>query len=260
MTGQLGCGVDLAWKGRSEAAILRWACGTKPWRTRPAIVTWAWRTAAAVPRSGTRTPYSPLNAYSVLAHSFHSVMHVSSVSNTCWIAVSVPTTRRGFWSCFKGWNHRMVSPLGVNRCFTLSTVLQITPPHWMVNMSLLVFCFCIDKRLEMGFSVSLSVVPTIVAYLKEVESPYEVNDFIRIYLGDTIEAKEFAKQFLERRAKQKANHQRQQQQVCVQKDLCDAYRVVFYTLRVRSIIHNYSTSFHSCLRRSLDWTWTSPCR
>uniref|UniRef100_A0A8C1W8S1 GRB10 interacting GYF protein 1b n=1 Tax=Cyprinus carpio TaxID=7962 RepID=A0A8C1W8S1_CYPCA len=55
-------------------------------------------------------------------------------------------------------------------------------------------------------------VPTIVAYLKEVESPYEVHDFIRIYLGDTIEAKEFAKQFLERRAKQKANHQRQQQQ------------------------------------------------
>uniref|UniRef100_A0A671LZ26 PERQ amino acid-rich with GYF domain-containing protein 1-like n=1 Tax=Sinocyclocheilus anshuiensis TaxID=1608454 RepID=A0A671LZ26_9TELE len=56
-------------------------------------------------------------------------------------------------------------------------------------------------------------VSTIVAYLKEVESPYEVHDFIRIYLGDTIEAKEFAKQFLERRAKQKANHQRQQQQV-----------------------------------------------
>uniref|UniRef100_A0A8C2G745 GRB10 interacting GYF protein 1b n=2 Tax=Cyprinus carpio TaxID=7962 RepID=A0A8C2G745_CYPCA len=56
-------------------------------------------------------------------------------------------------------------------------------------------------------------VPTIVAYLKEVESPYEVHDFIRIYLGDTIEAKEFAKQFLERRAKQKANHQRQQQQL-----------------------------------------------
>lgn len=54
----------------------------------------------------------------------------------------------------------------------------------------------------------------IVAYLKEVESPYEVLDLIRSYLGDTVEAKEFAKQFLERRAKQKANHQRQQQ-VCV---------------------------------------------
>lgn len=68
-------------------------------------------------------------------------------------------------------------------------------------------------EIEMSFFFSC-LVPTIVAYLKEVESPYEVHDFIRIYLGDTMEAKEFAKQFLERRAKQKANHQRQQQQVC----------------------------------------------
>ncbi|XP_076843464.1 GRB10-interacting GYF protein 1 isoform X2 [Brachyhypopomus gauderio] len=56
-------------------------------------------------------------------------------------------------------------------------------------------------------------VATIVAYLKEVESPYEVLDFIRSYLGDTVEAKEFAKQFLERRAKQRANQQRQKQQL-----------------------------------------------
>uniref|UniRef100_I3KVB7 GRB10 interacting GYF protein 1 n=1 Tax=Oreochromis niloticus TaxID=8128 RepID=I3KVB7_ORENI len=59
---------------------------------------------------------------------------------------------------------------------------------------------------------------TIVAYLKEVESPYAVLDFIRSYLGDTVEAKEFAKQFLERRAKQKANQQRQQQQVGLSKE------------------------------------------
>lgn len=52
-------------------------------------------------------------------------------------------------------------------------------------------------------------VPTFVSFLKEVDSPYEVHDYIRAYLGDTSEAKEFAKQFLERRAKQKAN-QRQQ--------------------------------------------------
>ncbi|KAJ7313287.1 hypothetical protein JRQ81_004573 [Phrynocephalus forsythii] len=51
-------------------------------------------------------------------------------------------------------------------------------------------------------------VPTVVAFLKEVESPYEVHDCIRSYLGDTLEAKEFAKQFLERRAKQRANQQR----------------------------------------------------
>lgn len=67
---------------------------------------------------------------------------------------------------------------------------------------------CLSRALSLSLSVA-----TIVAYLKEVESPYEVLDFIRSYLGDTVEAKEFAKQFLERRAKQKANHQRQQQ-VC----------------------------------------------
>lgn len=55
-------------------------------------------------------------------------------------------------------------------------------------------------------------VPMAVAFLKEVESPYDVHDYIRSCLGDTLEAKEFAKQFLERRAKQKASQQRQQQQ------------------------------------------------
>ncbi|XP_043348725.1 GRB10-interacting GYF protein 2 isoform X4 [Dermochelys coriacea] len=56
-------------------------------------------------------------------------------------------------------------------------------------------------------------VPTFVSFLKEVESPYEVHDYIRAYLGDTPEAKEFAKQFLERRAKQKASQQQQQDSV-----------------------------------------------
>ncbi|XP_068129957.1 GRB10-interacting GYF protein 1 [Hyperolius riggenbachi] len=54
-------------------------------------------------------------------------------------------------------------------------------------------------------------VPTLVAFLKELESPYDVHDFIRSCLGETLEAKEFAKQFLERRAKYKAS-QRQQQE------------------------------------------------
>lgn len=38
-----------------------------------------------------------------------------------------------------------------------------------------------------------------------MDSPYEVHDYVRAYLGDTLEAKDFAKQFLERRAKQNAN-------------------------------------------------------
>lgn len=41
-----------------------------------------------------------------------------------------------------------------------------------------------------------------------MDSPYEVHDYIRAYLGDTPESKDFAKQFLERRAKQNANQQK----------------------------------------------------
>ncbi|XP_068196771.1 GRB10-interacting GYF protein 2 [Antennarius striatus] len=64
-------------------------------------------------------------------------------------------------------------------------------------------------------------VPTFASFLKEVDSSYEVHDYVRAYLGDTAEAKDFAKQFLERRAKQNANQQKQpphnQQQVLKQK-------------------------------------------
>lgn len=69
----------------------------------------------------------------------------------------------------------------------------------------------------------LLAVPTFVSFLKEVESPYEVHDYIRAYLGDTPEAKEFAKQFLERRAKQKASQQRQQQQQQVDLSCCSPW-------------------------------------
>uniref|UniRef100_K7FQN7 GRB10 interacting GYF protein 1 n=1 Tax=Pelodiscus sinensis TaxID=13735 RepID=K7FQN7_PELSI len=71
--------------------------------------------------------------------------------------------------------------------------------------------WCEQMLHALNTSSSLDV-PTVVAFLKEMESPYDVHDFIRSYLGDTLEAKEFAKQFLERRAKQKASQQRQQQQ------------------------------------------------
>ncbi|XP_069583861.1 GRB10-interacting GYF protein 2 isoform X4 [Ranitomeya imitator] len=51
-------------------------------------------------------------------------------------------------------------------------------------------------------------VPTFVSFLREVESPYEVHDYVRAYLGDTPEAKDFSKQFLERRNKQKTVQQK----------------------------------------------------
>lgn len=70
------------------------------------------------------------------------------------------------------------------------------------------------------------VVPTFASFLKEVDSPYEVHDYVRAYLGDTPEAKDFAKQFLERRAKQNAYQQKQvsqnQQQALKQQQVSEA--------------------------------------
>lgn len=52
-------------------------------------------------------------------------------------------------------------------------------------------------------------VPTFVSFLRDLESPYEVKDYIRMYLGESKEYIDFAKQFLERRSKYK-NLQRAQ--------------------------------------------------
>lgn len=71
------------------------------------------------------------------------------------------------------------------------------------------WCFIITLYLFSPFHVA---VPTFVSFLKEVESPYDVHDYIKSYFGDTSEAREFAKQFLERRAKQKVSQRQQQQQ------------------------------------------------
>lgn len=54
-----------------------------------------------------------------------------------------------------------------------------------------------------------SIVPTFATFLQDIESPYEVKDYIKGYLGESRECAEFAKQFLERRSKYK-NQQRAQ--------------------------------------------------
>lgn len=44
-------------------------------------------------------------------------------------------------------------------------------------------------------------VPTFVGFLRDIESAYEVKEYVRVYLGDTKQSTEFAKQFLEKRSK-----------------------------------------------------------
>ncbi|XP_054709856.1 GRB10-interacting GYF protein 2-like [Uloborus diversus] len=58
--------------------------------------------------------------------------------------------------------------------------------------------WCTDALQTMPSSVD---VPTFVAFLKDIESPYEVYDYVKSYLGEGKEPREFAKQFLERRSK-----------------------------------------------------------
>ena len=45
--------------------------------------------------------------------------------------------------------------------------------------------------------------PIFVNFLQDIESPFEVKDYIKMYLGETKECAEFGKQFLERRSKYK---------------------------------------------------------
>ncbi|XP_072931273.1 uncharacterized protein Gyf isoform X2 [Epargyreus clarus] len=44
-------------------------------------------------------------------------------------------------------------------------------------------------------------VPTFVGFLKDIESPYEVKDYVKCYLGESKDSGDFARQFLERRSK-----------------------------------------------------------
>ncbi|EDS31257.1 conserved hypothetical protein [Culex quinquefasciatus] len=65
--------------------------------------------------------------------------------------------------------------------------------------------WCTRALTSLGSNVDI---PTFVGFLQDIESPFEVKDYIRLYLGETKDCAEFAKQFLERRSKYK-NQMRQ---------------------------------------------------
>ncbi|XP_076472424.1 uncharacterized protein LOC143301883 isoform X4 [Babylonia areolata] len=50
-----------------------------------------------------------------------------------------------------------------------------------------------------GMEVQVDI-ETFVSFLKEVDSPYEVHDYVKSYLGESKKAREFGKQFLEKRS------------------------------------------------------------
>ncbi|KAH8266713.1 hypothetical protein KR026_004404 [Drosophila bipectinata] len=61
--------------------------------------------------------------------------------------------------------------------------------------------WCIKSLDNMSSKVD---VPTFVTFLQDLEAPYEVKDYIRMYLGEGKESSEFARLFLERRSKYKS--------------------------------------------------------
>merc|ERR1711997_800149 len=44
-------------------------------------------------------------------------------------------------------------------------------------------------------------IPTFMAFLSDIESPYEVNDYVKSYIGDGKGPKNFSKEYVERRSK-----------------------------------------------------------
>ena len=93
------------------------------------------------------------------------------------------------------------------------------------------------------------IAATFVSFLLEVDSIYEVHDYVKSYLGETSEAHEFAKQFLERRQKLKPPSGSQQSQVnlgfmsfptCVHFILHSKYQECFIWT---PDIHTYSVTF-----------------
>lgn len=56
-------------------------------------------------------------------------------------------------------------------------------------------------KITFFISTLLFSVPTFVTFLKDVESEFEVKDYIQNYLGDNKEVREFIKQFFDKRLK-----------------------------------------------------------
>lgn len=64
--------------------------------------------------------------------------------------------------------------------------------------------------------IVLGAVPTFISFLRDVDNPYEVKDYVNSYLGENAKSAQFAKEFIERRSianKQKHAQQRMDDEV-----------------------------------------------
>jgi PERQ amino acid-rich with GYF domain-containing protein len=85
-----------------------------------------------------------------------------------------------------------------------------------------------------------------VGFLKDIESPYDINDYVRSYLGNGQDAREFAKNFVEKRSKWR----NAQKKAVADDDMCKPAQAVnpndcdFMEVKVHtSIINKFSDLF-----------------
>lgn len=100
------------------------------------------------------------------------------------------------------------APITCNTVHALQLLLDAVAPTCM-NFCTLVLHIRTITRLPPP--ILYYTAATFVSFLLEVDSIYEVHDYIKSYLGETPEAHDFAKQFLEKRQKLKPPASQQSQ-------------------------------------------------
>lgn len=84
-----------------------------------------------------------------------------------------------------------------------------------------------------------------MGFLKDIESPYDINDYVRSYLGNGQDAREFAKNFVERRSKWR----NAQKKAVAEDDMCKPAHAVnpndydFMEVKVQSLIIKFPLKF-----------------
>lgn len=76
--------------------------------------------------------------------------------------------------------------------------------------------FQVGRKNQVFHDRSPVAVPTFVAFLVDVESPYEVSDYVRDYLGESKHSNEFARQFVAKRISLRSENNNKHQEVGVQ--------------------------------------------
>ena len=96
---------------------------------------------------------------------------------------------RGNWDPREGQQPFRPNPNGVGDCTTTLRLLLIGVVHraFVLRNGIVVF-------------ILLHVlVSTFIAFLRDIESPYDVKDYVKSYLGESRATREFAESFIEQR-------------------------------------------------------------